>query len=533
MLDGKSAFDVVIHANLIRRLFQIGISKQSILLLQNLYQNAKSYIKWNGQISEEFFIIEQGVRQGGALSADLYKVYINPLLDILSNSGLGGKIGNINCCAPTCADDVALISNNPLELQTMIDIVVDFSKREGYLLQPTKSVVLPVKSKCKSMEINDGFWKLNNCNMPIVTQASHIGIQKSENCSAMTTVTENIRKARRALYSLMGTGLHGENGLDPETAMSMIRTFILPILTYGLEIVLPKGKNLDNINRQYKKWIKQILSLYINVADPAVFILAGTLPIEAEMHIKAITLYGNITRAKKSSIEWKLAERQLTIKSHESLSWFIEIKELCLKYDILNIYNYLENPLSKNQWKKMIKTKIYTYWKSRLLEEAKLYKSLKFMDKHLTFGKVHPLAKSTTYNIRDIARIPIRLKIVTGNYILQSDKSAFSKKATSPICLLCKKSEETTTHFLIVCEKLEETRTPILSKIIQEVSSIFAEQKLGGKIDLLQIIINPFAYVAGDEDTKLTDSISNSLEPICRQLLYALHNKRYALLKST
>ena len=86
----------------------------------------------------------------------------------------------------------------------------------------------------------------------------------------------------------MGTGLHRENGLDPETAMSMIRTFILPISTYALEIVLPKGKNLDNINRQYKKWIKQILSLYINVADPAVFILAGTLPIEAEMHIKAI-----------------------------------------------------------------------------------------------------------------------------------------------------------------------------------------------------------------------------------------------------
>ena len=146
------------------------------------------------------------------------------------------------------------------------------------------------------------------------------------------------------------------------------------------------------------------------------------------------------------------------------------------------------------------------------------------MDNHLTFGKVHPLAKSTTYNIRDIARIPIRLKIVTGNYILQSDKAAFSKKSTNPICLLCKKSEETTTHFLIVCEKLEETRTPILSKIIQEeseVGSIFTELKLGGKIDMLQKIINPFAYVAGDEHTKLTDSISNSLEP-----------KRYALLKS-
>jgi hypothetical protein len=93
------------------------------------------------------------------------------------------------------------------------------------------------------------------------------------------------------------------------------------------------------------------------------------------------------------------------------------------------------------------------------------------------------------------ARIPIRLKIVTGIYILQSDKAAFSKKSTSPICLLCKKSEDTTTHFLIVCEKFEETRTPILSKIIQQVSSIFAKLKLCGKIDLLQIIINPFAYI--------------------------------------
>ena len=74
--------------------------------------------------------IEQGVRQGGALSADLYKVYVNPLLDRLSNSGLGGKIGNINCCAPTCADDVALIANNPFNIQTMVDIAVDSNHKK-------------------------------------------------------------------------------------------------------------------------------------------------------------------------------------------------------------------------------------------------------------------------------------------------------------------------------------------------------------------------------------------------------------------
>ena len=159
-------------------------------------------------------------------------------------TGLGGKIGNIKVCSPTCAADVALIAYNPLDIQTMVDIAVDFSKREGYQLPPAKSVILPVKSKIKTIVTNEGFWKIDNRIMPVVDKATHIGITRSDTNSARTTVDENIRKARRATYSLMGTGLHGENGLDPETSISLLKTYILPILTYGLEIVIPKRKIL-------------------------------------------------------------------------------------------------------------------------------------------------------------------------------------------------------------------------------------------------------------------------------------------------
>jgi hypothetical protein len=54
------------------------------------------------------------------------------------------------------------------------------------------------------------------------------------------------------------------------------------------------------------------------------------------------------------------------------------------------------------------------------------------------------------------------------------------------------------------------------------VSSIFAEQKLGGKIDLLQILINPFAYVAGAEDTKLTGLISAYYITDYSRLIYSI-----------
>jgi hypothetical protein len=38
---------------------------------------------------------------------------------------------------------------------------VDFSKREEYQLQPAKNVILPVKSKIKTIVTNEGFWKID------------------------------------------------------------------------------------------------------------------------------------------------------------------------------------------------------------------------------------------------------------------------------------------------------------------------------------------------------------------------------------
>ncbi|CAC5384795.1 unnamed protein product [Mytilus coruscus] len=295
------------------------------LLDDSLYKNATSCIKWRNKTSE-VFEVEQGVRQCGTMSADLYKLHVNPLLNLLCDTGIGGHLGNISCCAQTCADDVSILANNPIELQMLVNIAVNFSKREGYTLQPTKSVILPINTSSKLIEIEDNFWHINNNFMLVVEHSSHIGIQKCQKNSAKLTVDENIKKARWSLYSLMGTGLHGRNGLDPETVITLLKTYIMPILTHGWEILLPTGSIFDTIHQFHKKIIKQILSLSQQTADSAIYTVSGMLPIEAEIHLKALTLFGNITRANKTSVEWRLAEslRQLQLKSHTSKSWFIE-----------------------------------------------------------------------------------------------------------------------------------------------------------------------------------------------------------------
>ena len=80
------------------------------------------------------------------MSADLYKLYINPLLNHLENSNLGAKIGNILNNVSACADDVALLSISDTEMQIKINMAKDFAGMEGYKLQPKKSVSIHVRS---------------------------------------------------------------------------------------------------------------------------------------------------------------------------------------------------------------------------------------------------------------------------------------------------------------------------------------------------------------------------------------------------
>ena len=193
LLDAKSAFDVVTHESLLRKLYLAGIEGSVWKLLHSLHINSTSVVKSNGLISDPF-PINQGVKQGGILSADLYKLYINDLLKNTEKSGLGAKIGTIHCAAPTCADDVALVSDNPHELQVLINMAFHYSCKERYKLQPLKSVILPIyPNKRKISEITHT-WSLGTSVMPIVDKATHMGLLRTSTLYHSDSIYENTKK---------------------------------------------------------------------------------------------------------------------------------------------------------------------------------------------------------------------------------------------------------------------------------------------------------------------------------------------------
>jgi hypothetical protein len=67
-------------------------------------------------------------------------------------------------------------------------------------------------------------------------------------------------------------------------------------------------------------------------------------------------------------VEKTLARRQLTVKSKESNSWFIEIKNILRTYNMLEAWWYLDNALTKAIWTTAVKKKMHEHWSKPIVE---------------------------------------------------------------------------------------------------------------------------------------------------------------------
>jgi hypothetical protein len=169
-LDSMKAFDTVSHNGLKVKLFDLGIIGKMWNLLDKIYSNLKSCVRCNNQTSR-YFDLSRGIRQGSVLSAKLYLIYIDELINILSKSGKGAIMVDLNGDCPVQADDIALISSNVPFMQSLIDICVQYSKRWKFKFCPVKNQVM--KFTKHTMHIN---LRLDNNIIPECKTLKHVGI---------------------------------------------------------------------------------------------------------------------------------------------------------------------------------------------------------------------------------------------------------------------------------------------------------------------------------------------------------------------
>ena len=80
LLDCTKAFDKIQHTKLFKTLIEKDICPSLIRLIMNSYIMSSAVVKWNRSTSMPFQI-NNGVKQGGVISAHLFAMYIDPLFN--------------------------------------------------------------------------------------------------------------------------------------------------------------------------------------------------------------------------------------------------------------------------------------------------------------------------------------------------------------------------------------------------------------------------------------------------------------------
>ena len=99
------------------------------------------------------------------------------------------------------------------------------------------------------------------------------------------------------------------------------------------------------------------------------------------------------------------------------------------------------------------------YWENKLKEEAYTKSTLKYLNiDNMEMRKTHMVWEAAGYETMSVSKAMIKVKLLLGTYILQSNRHKFNKYEVRPDCPLCNSGDEDRKHFIVICSKLMDVR---------------------------------------------------------------------------
>ena len=186
------------------------------------------------------------------------------------------------------------------------------------------------------------------------------------------------KNAHRTSYLLMNTGLHGTDGLNPETSYIIYKYYVLPRMLYGLEVIHLTKTQLSQLERYHLRTLHQIQGLPQRTASSAVYMLLGALPIEAEIHKKQLSLLYAVINSDNKCLG-DVVQRQLACSFNNEYSFFYMVAQVLEQYSLPSLSNIMASDIRKKQWKILCKRAVTSYWTRLYRDDIKNKNTLKYL----------------------------------------------------------------------------------------------------------------------------------------------------------
>ena len=199
-IDFSKAYDRFNRELLWHKLSKMGISGRFLASLQSLYKNVKCTVRVNGQ-QTDWFEVNCGLKQGCILSPMLFNLFINDLTCHINDVGSGISVGDTSLSILLYADDIVLMADSELKLQSLLTRLDQWCKQWGLVISATKSKVMHFRTK--SVERSKEIFQCGETIIEFIHQYKYLGLIFSEHLDMLVMVKMIAQSASRALGLLI------------------------------------------------------------------------------------------------------------------------------------------------------------------------------------------------------------------------------------------------------------------------------------------------------------------------------------------
>jgi hypothetical protein len=257
-IDFSKAFDKI------NRIFLFYILKKKAhknpriwLALYKYYNATKAFVQTNDENSETFDT-SAGVKQGGPISPLLFAIYVDEMLTEISKIPGICRIGDEITGVLAYADDTMILAENVEAMNNAIKVVESYCQEFEIKINEAKSQLIVFGSK--NARTNENEIKINNKFIEKVDQIKYLGVHISNDLSSKVHVENKKDKFRRSLYGLKGMGIN-DSKLYTTVKGYLIKTYALPVLSYGLECTQLAYTQIKNITTYMSTITKKVLQV--------------------------------------------------------------------------------------------------------------------------------------------------------------------------------------------------------------------------------------------------------------------------------
>jgi hypothetical protein len=253
-LDIAGAFDKVNHGILMNKLISLKIPNVFINIISFMYENQYACVKYKNSLSNSWNI-KNGVRQGGVLSPFFFSCYIDEILEKISTSGKGTKLGLSYSNIIAYADDLVLISPSVEGLQFLLNLANNETNLIGLKFNPKKCAIMKFGRRSFKNIDSKPMFQLDNVNLKQVEEFKYLGVYIN---SYMEEKADIIR-ARNKFFNSFNSILRKFDSKNEDMLSYLFKSYCLPM--YGSDLWISYD-NCSQIIKQlrigYHKSIKKI-----------------------------------------------------------------------------------------------------------------------------------------------------------------------------------------------------------------------------------------------------------------------------------